>query len=63
VFIGGAFFIVLPLVLLVITGEIETLFITLAGVAFIIPAFRTMRKNEPRTYNPDRLDEDLFPHT
>ena len=63
VFIGGAFFIVLPLVLLLITGEIETLFITLAGAAFIIPAFRTMRKNEPRTYNPDRLDDDLFPHT
>ena len=63
VFIGGAFFIALPLVLLLITGEIKALFITLAGAAFIVPAFKTMKKNEPRTYDPARLDDDLFPHT
>jgi hypothetical protein len=63
VFIGGAFFILLPLVLLLITREIQALFITLAGAAFIIPAFKTMKKNEPRTYDPDHLDDGLFPHT
>jgi len=61
--IGGAFFVVLPLVLLLITGEIKALFISLGGVAFIFPAFRVMKRNEPRTYNPDHLDDDLFPHT
>lgn len=61
--VGGLFFIVLPLVLLVITGEVKALFISLGGLAFIVPVFRTLRKNEPRTYNPDSLDEDLFPHT
>lgn len=63
VVLGGAFFILLPLVLLIITGEVKALFITLAGAAFIIPAFRTVRRNEPRTYNPLHLDDDLFPHT
>jgi hypothetical protein len=61
--IGGAFFILLPLVLLLLTGEIKALFITLGGAAFIIPMFRTMKKNEPRTYDPVHLDDDLFPHT
>ena len=63
VFIGGAFFILLPLVLLVITGEIKALFITLGGAAFIVPVYRTMKRNEPRTYDPAHLDDDLFPHT
>lgn len=63
VFIGGAFFVALPLLLLLITGEIKALFITLAGAAFIIPVFKTMKKNEPRSYNPDSLDDGLFPHT
>lgn len=63
VVIGGAFFVLLPLVLLLITGEIQALFIMLGGAAFIVPAFRVMKRNEPRTYNPDHLDDDLFPHT
>jgi hypothetical protein len=61
--IGGAFFVLLPLVLLLITGEIKALFIMLGGAAFIFPVFRVMKRNEPRTYNPDHLDDDLFPHT
>jgi hypothetical protein len=63
VILGGAFFVALPLVLLIITGEIKTLLIALGGLAFIVPAFRTLQKNEPRTYDPRRLDDDLFPHT
>jgi len=61
--VGGLFFVVLPLVLLVITGEVKALFIMIGGLAFIVPVFRTIQKNEPRTYNPDSLDADLFPHT
>lgn len=63
VVLGGLMFVVLPLGLLLITGEIKALFITLGGAAFLIPAIRTMKKNEPRSYNPDHLDDDLFPHT
>jgi hypothetical protein len=63
VVIGGAFFVLLPLVLLFLTGEVKALFIMLGGIAFIFPAFRTLTRNEPRTYNPDHLDDDLFPHT
>lgn len=63
VVIGGAFFVLLPLVLLVVTGEVKALFIMLGGAAFIVPAFRTVRRNEPRSYDPLRLDDDLFPHT
>jgi hypothetical protein len=63
VVIGGAFFILLPLVLLLLTGEIKALFIMLGGAAFIIPTFRTVKRNAPRTYDPGHLDDDLFPHT
>ena len=63
VVIGAAFFVLLPLGVLVLTGEVKALLLTLAGGAFIVPAFRTLKKNEPRPYDPDRLDEDLFPHT
>ena len=59
--LAGAFFVVLPLVLLAITGESKALFLTLTGAFFVYPVIRTVRKNEPRSYAPDRLTEDLFP--
>ncbi|SDB08205.1 hypothetical protein [Bauldia litoralis] len=59
--LAGAFFVVLPLVLVFVTGEGEALFLTLAGVFFVYPVIRVIRKNEPRSYNPQRLDDDLFP--
>ena len=59
--LAGAFFVVLPLVLVFVTGESEALFLTLAGVFFVYPVIRVIRKNEPRSYNPQRLDDDLFP--
>jgi hypothetical protein len=62
VILGGAFFVLLPLALLVVTGEAKALFITLAGAAFIYPVWRTHRRNEPRHYDPARLDEEVFPH-
>ena len=63
VVLGGLMFVVLPLGLLLLTGEPQALFITLAGLAFIFPAYRTMQRNRPRDYDPRHLDEDLFPHT
>ena len=59
--LAGAFFVVLPLVLLAITGESKALFLTLTGAFFVYPVIRTVRKNEPRSYAPDRLTDDLFP--
>lgn len=61
--LGGLMFVALPLVLVLITGEAKAFFIMLGGIAFIFPAFRTLKKNEPRSYDPRHLDEDLFPHT
>jgi len=61
--LGAAMFFVLPLVLLVWTGELEALFLALGGLGFLFPVFRTLKKNEPRTYDPSNLEEDLFPHT
>jgi len=63
VILGGLMFVLLPLGLLLYTGEAKALFILIGGAAFIIPAFRTMQRNRPRTYDPHHLDEDLFPHT
>jgi len=59
--LAGAFFVVLPLVLLAVTGESKALFLTLSGVVFVYPVIRTVRRNEPRSYAPERLTEDLFP--
>lgn len=59
--IAGAFFVLLPLGLAVVTGESKALFLTLAGGFLVFPVVRSLRKNEPRSYNPDRLDDDLFP--
>lgn len=59
--LGGAFFVLLPLALFFLTGELEALGITAAGAFFLWPVLILIRKNEPRTYSPDRLDEDLFP--
>jgi len=59
--LAGAVFVVLPLVLLAITGESKALFLTLTGAFFAYPVIRTVRRNEPRNYAPDHLTEDLFP--
>lgn len=63
VWIGVAFFLVLPVVLLLITGEIKALFLCFAGLALVAPGIKTMKKNVPRSYDPRHLDDDLFPHT
>lgn len=63
VVLGGAFFVLLPLGLVLYTGEPQAFLILLVGIAFIYPVYRTLRKNRPRDYDPRHLDEDLFPHT
>ena len=61
VILGGTFFVALPVVLLIITGETKALFLCLAGLFLIAPTLRVVRKNTPRNYNPLNPDEDLFP--
>lgn len=58
--IAGLFFIALPLVLLLITRELKALWITLAGIAFIVPMVGIARTNQPGTYRPD-MPPDLLP--
>lgn len=59
--LGSAFFVILPLVLLLVTGEIEALFIMFTGFAFVAPLYKVLQRNRPRRYDPDRLDDDLMP--
>ena len=59
--IAGLFFVGLPLILVLLTGKAKALLIALAGFAFVFPVFKTMRKNEPRTYSPDSVPPDLLP--
>ena len=61
VVLAVAFFVVLPIVLLIITGDIRTLGALLFGVPFVIPVLRTFRANTPRSYSPDAIPEDLLP--
>ena len=59
--IAAAFFIALPLVLFFITGEWKALGLMFAGGVLVVPLWRTLRKNEPRMYDPLHLDDDVFP--
>lgn len=50
--IASVFFVGLPLVLLIATGELKALWITLVGLALVIPVWRTVQVNKPGTYSP-----------
>lgn len=53
-------FIGLPLVLLLLTGEIRPLMLLIVGAGFIWPLKQMMRENIPRSYDPARLPDDLM---
>lgn len=59
--IAGAFFVALPIMLLLITGETEALWIAASGVFFVYPMFRSMQRNAPQQYSPDAIPEELLP--
>jgi hypothetical protein len=54
-------FIGLPAGAFLWTLDIETLGMTVAGGAFTVPFYMLMRRNEPRSYVPDSLPQDLLP--
>lgn len=59
--LAGLLFVVLPIGLLLFTGELKGLFITVAGVGFVYPFYRAMKANEPRSYDPDDIPDELLP--
>lgn len=59
--IGFLFFGALPLGLFLFRPGWETLGVLGAGAAFMWPVWKTMQRNEPRTYSPSQLPDDLLP--
>jgi hypothetical protein len=59
--VGGALFVVMPVILLFITGELNALWVALSAAAFGYPLYLQMQKNEPRTYSPDHVPDELMP--
>jgi hypothetical protein len=55
------FFGALPLGLFLFKPGWETLGVLGAGAAFIWPVLKTMQRNEPRSYSPSQVPEDLLP--
>lgn len=55
------FFVVMPIVLLLITGDLKALGITLAGAGLVYPLIRSAQANEPRAYRCEYLPDDLVP--
>lgn len=58
--VATLFFVALPVVLLLATRDPQMLWILLAGVVLVLPAYRAMRTNQPATYNPG-APPDLLP--
>jgi hypothetical protein len=61
IIVMGAFFIALPLVLLVWTGEIKALLIAFAGFFFVRPTWVVFTANRERAYPPRRPPREMFP--
>jgi hypothetical protein len=49
----------LPLVILLLTGEVRPLMLLIVGALFIWPLKRMMANNTPRTYDPMKLPKEL----
>lgn len=58
--IAGLFFVVTPLVLAMITGDVHALILMATGVFFVWPFMRMLSNNTPRYYTPDALPDELI---
>lgn len=56
-----ALMVALPLVLLLLTGELSMIVALTVGVAFVWGYFGWTRKNAPRNYDPRHIPPDLMP--
>jgi hypothetical protein len=57
----GLMFIALPAGAFFWTFDAEALGLTLAGATLTVPFYMLMRRNEPRTYTPVSIPQDLLP--
>ncbi len=55
------FFVVMPVGLLLFTGDIKALWITLTGVGFVYPVIRSAQANQPRNYPCEYPPDELVP--
>jgi hypothetical protein len=51
-FVAAAFFIGLPIILFIMTGQAQALLICLGGAAFVWPFYRASERNAPGRYDP-----------
>jgi hypothetical protein len=58
--IAGLFFVATPLVLALITGDMQALILMGTGVFFVWPFMRLVSNNTPRNYTPDALPDELI---
>ena len=58
--IATGFFLLMPLVLLLITHDLKGLWILLVGAGLVFPLYRIAGANQPATYNPGE-PPDLLP--
>ena len=58
--IAGLIFVLTPLVLAVVTGDMHALFLMGAGALFVWPFMRLVGNNTPRSYTPNALPEELI---
>jgi hypothetical protein len=59
--VGGALFVLLPMILLLLYRDLNALWLTLAGAAFMYPLYTQLENNAPRTYSPDHVPDELMP--
>lgn len=59
--IAGLFFVALPLVLLLFTGDLGMLAATAIGGIFVAGLYGWMQKNRPRSYDPQHVPPELLP--
>lgn len=58
--VATLFFVVLPIVLLLITHDAHVLWLLGGGVLLLVPAYRSAQTNQPAAYNPG-APPDLLP--
>ena len=59
--VATLFFIVMPIVLLLITREPSMVWALMVGGGLVFPLYRVLGRNTPRTYDPSRIPPELMP--
>ena len=59
--VGGLFFIAMPIVLLLISGDWKLALIIYTGLVLLWPFYKAVRANAPRSYDPRHVPPELMP--